>query len=134
MRFNTNTKEFKEKVFNYIIGCVNTNDTELVITSEQHKVYFVLETFKTEYGWYVKKVGKQKAFAEWLAGLPSVLDIDFENHKILEVAMSWNTVVVDKMTPKQKEKFEIQVLSQWWNFISMKFWQLCEKHQIKVAA
>lgn len=83
MKLDTKAKE-------YILFCINGDGYDLpgdaLITTEG-KLRFLYETFKKEYGFNIPRMGEQKAFSEWLMGLPTCMNIAFTNHDILVLAM-----------------------------------------------
>ena len=66
---------------------------------------------------------KIKTIINWIMGLPTCLNIDFENYKILELAKLWGSIP-ENATEKQEDK----ILANWWNFIAVKFFQLVRKY------
>jgi hypothetical protein len=110
----------------YIIDCIYSAEHELLKQPEtdQEKLQFVLNTFRSEYNHEIKRVGEFRAFSEWLSGLPSVLDIDFQNYNILQLAKKWNSI-----PENATEKQEYKILSNWWKFIAMRFFTLCRRNK-----
>jgi hypothetical protein len=122
---STNNKN--HPVYNYIISAIYPDECELEKQPEtdKEKLQFVLNTFKSEYNHMIKRVGEYKAFQEWLSGLPSVFNIDFENYKILKLAKKWKSI------PKNAtEKQEDKIIENWFNFITMKFFALCRRNKV----
>lgn len=118
-------------VYAYILAAINEDlklnyNLDNEPTTDRERVQFVLDTFKSEYGWNIPRYGLQGAFKEWLMGLPTVIGIDFENYKIIEIAKKWGSLPVNA-TEKQEDK----IIENWFNFITVKFFQLCKK--LKVA-
>jgi hypothetical protein len=60
-------------------------------------------------------------------GLPSVVSIDFENYKIIELCKGWG-VISDKATEKQTDV----LLSGWFVFIAHYLLKLAKKHKIDI--
>lgn len=118
-------------VYAYILAAINEDlklnyNLESEPTTDRERVQFVLDTFKSEYGWNIPRYGLQGAFKEWLMGLPTVIGIDFENYKIIEIAKKWGSLP-ENATERQEDK----IIENWFNFITVKFFQLCKK--LKVA-
>jgi len=113
----------------YIINCIDLEGygvpSDTTITTEG-KLNFLYSTFKSEYGWHIEQVGEYKAFQEWLMGLPSAFTIDFENYKILELAVSWGSI-----SHAATEAEEDRIINNWWNFITVKTFQLFRKFKIE---
>ena len=115
-------KLVKKYIINAIELCDYNLDGQEVKTDAQ-KIAFVYNTFKNEKGWHIDRVGEYQAFIDWLQGLPSCLNIDYENYKILELAKLWGSIP-DNATEKQEDK----ILANWWNLIAVKFFQLVRKY------
>jgi hypothetical protein len=125
------TTDKNHPVWKYMLNAINDNLKEEYgldkePETDQEKVQFVLDTFKSEYGFNVSKYGLQGAFKEWLMGLPSVFNIDFENYKIIEIAKKWGSIP-ENATEKQEDK----IIENWFNFIACKFFQLCRKLKVQ---
>ena len=122
---NTNTKEFKAQVRAYIMACIPDVQTiaaeydQTIEDTDKARVNWVVDTFNSEYGHAVKQYGKQRAFSEWLQGLPSAIRIEYRNYRIIEIAKRWGSLPANAT-----EKQEDRIISNWFNFISFKFWQL----------
>jgi hypothetical protein len=107
-----------QKIRNYILSCIDLSGYEKytgVQLSEKARVQAVYDIFKNEYLYpeNLKRYGsEQKTFENWLMGLPSCFNIDFENHKILELTESFG------YTPKTERQRQA-VLDQWWGRIYM---------------
>lgn len=93
--------------------------------TDQEKLQFVLDCFRAEAGYNIKRVGKHQALKDWFAGLPSVIHVDFENYKILKLAIAWESIPADA-TESQEDK----ILGNWFNFIAVKFLQLCKRNKV----
>ncbi len=115
------TKHTKEKIRNYILDCIDLSGRDKyagVQLSEKDRVKAVYEIFKSEYGHQLKYYGgnEQKTFENWLMGLPSCFNIDYENHKILELTRMWG-LLPEGSTESKKQ----QTLDLWWGRIYMQF-------------
>jgi hypothetical protein len=111
----------------YILDAIDSEGYEIRTETEAEKIAFLADTFQKEYGFAIKRYGAQKALAEWIMGLPSAFNIDFENYKILQIAVEWGSLPKD-YTEKQADK----ILANWFNFISAKTLQLFRKHKITI--
>lgn len=120
---NTNSAQFKKNVFNYILSSIDGEGYGVELNTDSEKVNFVLATFRSEYAHGIKYYqSEQRAFSEWLAGLPSGINIEYRNYFILELAKQWESIPADA-TEKQEDK----ILNNWFNFISVNFFQLASK-------
>lgn len=106
----------------YIINACKVDDA----TDTEGNLQFLFDTFKSEYGWAIPKMGMVNAYREWLQGAPSTAGIDFYNHKILELAVLWGSIPASH-TESQANK----ILSNWFNLIAVKTFQLFKKYKIQ---
>jgi len=125
---NTNSKEFKEIVRAYIMGCIPDVQTiaaeydQVIEDTDKARVKWVADTFNRKYGdsYSLRRwPNRQERFAQWLQGLPSAIHIDYWNYRIIEIAKEWGSLPADAT-----EKQEGKIIANWFNFISFKFWQL----------
>ncbi|NCC71385.1 hypothetical protein EOM09_07435 [bacterium] len=119
------TKENKQDIEKYILNSIDSENYNIILENEKQKLEFVYNTFINEFGFRIKQIGLYSAFSEYLQGLPSCINIDFYNYKILELAQSWGQEVE---TEKQQDK----VINQWFDFITNQFFKLCKKYKIEL--
>ena len=120
------SKALDTQVKQYIIEAISNTGYELMsFDTPEDKLTFLKNTFKREYGYMIGRIGEQKAFQEWIMGLPTCFSIDFENYEILKLAVKWG-YYGDCLTEKEKDK----VLSNWFNLITVKTFQLFRKYGI----
>lgn len=114
----------KKQVFNYILGSIDGDNYGVELTTDKQKVDFVYDTFRSEYGYQILYYGgnEVKAFSEYLAGLPSCINIEFRNYYILELAKMWGSIPQDA-TEKQEDK----IIDNWFNYIAVNFFQMRSK-------
>lgn len=120
MALDRNVKE-------YIVQAIDSEGYEAngQIVSDEDKLAFLKDTFIKEYGWAVERYGEYRAFKEWLQGLPSCFNVDFENYKIIQIAVKWGSIPAD-YTEKQADR----ILENWFSFITVKTFQLFRKYKI----
>jgi hypothetical protein len=108
----------------YIISAIDGESYGLQLETPSEKINFVYDTFKSEYAHQIKYYGGNeiKAFGEYLAGLPSCINIEFRNYYIVLIAKSLGSIPMDA-SEKQEEK----IVSNWFNYVSNKFFQLKKK-------
>lgn len=126
----------RQKVRNYILDAINLEDRAQykgLQMSEQDRLRAVYEIFKSEKGWEIERIGQQKTFESWLMGLPSCFNIDFENHRILELSREWGSLRTDGLKPNQVERMESEIIKLWWSRIYMEFRQMLNR-KIKTHA
>lgn len=119
------TSELNNKVFSYILQAIDGEGYERTFSNDTERLQFLADTFKSEYGWYAEQVGHLKAFREWLMGLPSSFNVDFENYRIIEIAKEWGS-----LSPNATERQEDKILDNWFSFIANKTFQLMKKHKV----
>lgn len=90
----TPRKRLDTQVKKYIIEAIDSTNYDLKqpLISDEYKLRFLHKTFYKEYGWAIDNLGPQYAFREWLQGLPSCFNIDFENYRIIELAYAWGSI------------------------------------------
>lgn len=108
----------------YIIDTIQLDDDS--ITSDKDKLQGLFDAFKAEYGWAIPKMGMVNAYREWLQGAPGTAGIEFYNHKIIEIAISWGSLPA---SPTDSACHKI--LENWFNLIAVKTFQLFKKNKIK---
>lgn len=120
-----------KKYEQYLINCIDGEDyglpSDALITTEG-KLRFLYQTFISEYGYEnnLKRYGSlQNCFKEWLQGLPSCLNIEWENYKILQLAKNMGSIPLDA-TEKQEDK----ILENYWNYMAQKAFVLFRKFKI----
>lgn len=119
------TEKQYEQIKNYIFDCIDFEDYDFEKTNDKKELLSnLIETFKNEY-WheYNKQYYKYNTingFVSWLQGLPSSFNVDFENHKILEIAKNWN---FDISTEKKENEF----LNNWFKMIAKSVFYLQSK-------
>lgn len=116
-------------VFPYILNAIDAEgyDLQKLPETDTEKLQFLADTFKSEYGWMIERVGGQNAMREWIMGLPSSFNIDFENYRIIELAKEWNSIPANAT-----EREEDKILNNWFNLIAAKTFQLFRKHNISI--
>lgn len=115
------------KAYNYILDAIDASGCDKHPKTDKEKLQFVVDTFKSEYGFNIQRMRTQRAFTEWLKGLPSSINIDFENYRIIEIAKDWGSLPKDA-----NDKQEDKILDSWFNFIYMRFEDLCRKYKIAI--
>jgi len=119
----------KKVIHAYIIGAINCEGYDLTTEpqTDDEKLSFVADCFKKEYLFpaNLKRYGSYQAvFANWLMGLPSCINIDFENYRILEIGKEWGSFEGFEPGTKKYEKRENQILQNWFNLIAANTLQL----------
>ena len=116
---NTKTKEYKAKIFNYILDCIDSEDIELKTPKEKIDHFF--ERFESEFNYKNNRLRHpnfQDRIANYLMGLP--FNFEFENYKILQLAEELHNC---KLTEKEEDK----IIEKYWSHLAFKIIQL-KKH------
>lgn len=114
------SQETKQKIRSYLLDCIDLSGYDRfkgLQLSERERFKAVWSIFLDEYAtdYNLKYYGsEQKTFENWLMGLPSCFNIDFENYKILELNIAWGF-----LPEKASERKEQLILDQWWGRIYM---------------
>lgn len=127
----TNSKEFKTKVREYILSNIDGEPYGKELKTDKEKLQFILDCFSKEFYYeYNQKryPNKVRAFAEYLMGLPTVFNVEYRNHAIIELAKKWGSYKdTSNMTEKQIERYEDTILENWFSLIASNFFELLEK-------
>lgn len=118
------TKEQNEILKNKILNeWISLEGYNIEPKNNKEKLQYLYDIFKAEYGFNIARLGLNKAFAEWLKGLPSCFNIPFWNVDILKLAEELGQ---DTTTEKQQEK----ILNSYWDFITTKTFKLFSSFKI----
>lgn len=119
------TKEQKAIIYRYIIDCISPEAYEVKAETDAQKLQFLADTFRKEYCYpeNLKRYGSyQEVLRQWIMGLPSVFNVDFENYAIIALAKKWGSLP-ENATEKQEDK----ILENWFKFIAAKTLQMFSK-------
>jgi|WetSurMetagenome_2_1015567.scaffolds.fasta_scaffold603711_2 hypothetical protein len=119
------TKQQNEMINQYILDAIDTEGYNVNCNTDKEKLLFLYDTFKKECYYHLSKDGYFKSFYGWCQGLPSSFNIEFANHKIIELAKSWGSLP-ENATDKQIDK----ILENYWDFMTVKTFQLFKKYKI----
>jgi hypothetical protein len=120
----TNSKEFRNNVYSYILSCIDGENYGVELKTDKEKIDFVLNTFKSEYSYQIKYYGSniRESFAQYLAGLPSCINIEFRNYEIIQLAKNWGSI-----PQNANENQEDRIIINWFRFIADNFFRLEKK-------
>jgi len=128
-RFLKSTKTISERrklIFKYILNSISWDGYDIQEPkTNKDKLLFVLNNFKKENEFEFKKYGYHHTFKNHLQGLPSYINIEFENYKILEFI---KTLGYTLLTEKDEDK----ILNNWWDYMTTSFFMLCKKEKINI--
>jgi hypothetical protein len=125
----------KKFIHAYILGAINCEGYDLnpLPETDAEKLQHVANCFLSEYcnPYNLKIYGTyQNTFANWLMGLPSCINIDFEHYRILEIGQQWGSFDGYQPGTKKYEKREQQIIDNWFNLIAANCLQLFAKYKI----
>lgn len=113
-----NTSAPKE-VRAYVLSVIDFEGTD------KEKLQYFFETFRSEYGHELARLGAQKAVEEYLRGLPSTINHAFANHEILDLLVDWG--YVNAITTPSKEAFE---MDQYWTRLAGSLVMMANRHGV----
>lgn len=133
-----NFKGNKANVYPYIINCIDFEGYDIkqpeTVAELLQALFdtFVSEKIKHHKNWSQYYGGIQKAFTDWLQGLPSSFKIDFEYYEILKLADKWGQIS-PSLTGKRLEQREDKLCETWFPFITSNCFQLFAKYGVNTS-
>jgi len=82
--------KYKENYKKFILSTIDSDINEKPIKKDIDKINYIFKRFYSEYGFFIPKIGKQKALAEWLSGL--ALHIPYYNEDIIDLAVKMGSI------------------------------------------
>jgi len=124
----TNTKKFKQKVFAYLLECIDPEAYGKSFKQPCDKLNFFKGCLYSEYGHELLRPGmtKQKMIASYFSGLPSCCTIAFSYCDIIELSKQWHDV--NEFTEKEEDK----ICENWFNFMACQMIKLCESYRVEL--
>ncbi len=122
----TNSKKYLSNIQNYLLDAINTDDHETEATTHAEKIAFVMSCYESEFNHKYNQArhpNEQTRFANWLAGLPSVLDIPFYNDDIIKLAKRLQEV---DTYPNEKNTTK-NIVENYFNFMAYHILKLNSK-------
>lgn len=130
-----NNSKLDKQIKTYLLNALASEDYEgAKLRTPGEQLAFFNSCFESEYGHMIERVGRQKALTEYLQGLPSAINLEFMNHKILELAEEWGQLQGFDKTPQQLERREDFLLEGYWPLMAVKLSQLIRKYQVAPTA
>ena len=120
----TNSKKYLNNIQTYLINAIDSDGYENQPTTDKAKVSFLVDCYNSEYNhaYNVKMYpNEQTRFANWLSGLPSVLNIPFYPSGIIELAKELQEV--ETYDQKTKDK----ICDNYFNFMAYHILKLNSK-------
>jgi hypothetical protein len=122
----TNSKKYLSNIQNYLIDAINTEDHTTEATTHAEKLDFVMSCYNEEFNHKYNQArhpNEQDRFANWLAGLPSVLNIPFYNDDIVKLAKQLQEV---DTYPNEKNTTK-NIIDNYFNFMAYHILKLNSK-------
>jgi hypothetical protein len=128
----TNSKKYIANIQNYLINAINTEDFKIIknnsglipFNEDAQKIAFVMSCYESEFNHKYNQSrhpNEQDRFANWLAGLPSVLNIPFYNDDIINLAKELQEVET------YAEKMEQRICENYFIFMAYHILKLNKK-------
>ncbi len=122
----TNSKKYLSNIQNYLLDAINTDDHTTEATTHAEKLAFVMSCYDSEFNHKYNQArhpNEQTRFANWLAGLPSVLNIPFYNDDIIKLAKRLQEV---DTYPNEKNTTK-RIIENYFNFMAFHILKLNAK-------
>ena len=95
--------KYKKNYKKYILDCVQLDNEEKELKTDQEKINYIFDRFNSEYGWNIERVGKFKAMSEWLSGL--ALPIEYYYDDIVKLAIKMGSI---DENPSEKLRYRVE--------------------------
>ena len=95
--------EYEKNYKKYILNCVQLDNEEKELKTDQEKINYIFDRFNSEYGWNIERVGKFKAMSEWLSGL--ALPIEYYYDDIVKLAIKMGSI---DENPSEKLRYRVE--------------------------
>tara|TARA_R100000773_G_C4173573_1_gene86276 strand:+ start:148 stop:504 length:357 start_codon:yes stop_codon:yes gene_type:complete len=103
--------KYKENYKKFILSTIDSDINEKPIKKDIDKINYIFKRFYSEYGFFIPKIGKQKALAEWLSGL--ALDIPYYNDDIIDLAVEMGST-----EPNPSDDLRYEITKNYFNFMA----------------
>tara|TARA_R110002012_G_scaffold197768_1_gene366418 strand:+ start:120 stop:476 length:357 start_codon:yes stop_codon:yes gene_type:complete len=112
--------KYQDNYKNYILDCIELDSEGKPLTSDKDKIKYLFDRFNSEYGWNIKRQGKQGAMAEWLSGM--AINIPYWNDDIIDLAVNMGSV---ESEPDEKTRHNI--CQNYYNFMAFQILRMEDK-------
>jgi hypothetical protein len=119
------SSELDQSIKRYIIANIIADGYEANPETITEKISFLEETFLSEYGFNIKRYGRQGAVKEWLQGLPSAVSLPYMNCDVITLAIE-----TGGLEPVHTEKQAQKILDNYFNFMAAKICQLFDGYRV----
>lgn len=111
----TNSKKYLNNIKNYILDSIDGEGYDIKTETPTEKLDFLFDCFEVEFNYKNNKLrypNLQDRFANWLQGLPSVINLPYQEYEILQLSKIFFEVYT--LTEKQKET----IINNYWSFMA----------------
>jgi hypothetical protein len=78
--------------------------------TEREKREFLRETFESEYGWSIERIGRHNSIKEWAQGLPTAVHFPFNNYDIVQLGIEYG-YLSEQSSEREQDKY----ISTYWD-------------------
>tara|TARA_R110000782_G_scaffold58922_1_gene122628 strand:+ start:1780 stop:2151 length:372 start_codon:yes stop_codon:yes gene_type:complete len=120
----TNSKKYLNNIQTYILDSIDGEGYDIKTETPTEKIQFLFDCFEVEFNYKNNKLrypNLQDRFANWLQGLPSAIDLPYQEFKILQLSKILFEVYT--LTEKQKET----IINNYWSFMAFHIIKLKNK-------
>ncbi len=90
----------------YILNSIDLSEYGIHPKTTEEKILETLKVFESEKGYEIDRVGRLQALEDWLRGLPTCINIEWESYKILKFAESMGILKDGYSDPEADEVLE----------------------------
>ena len=120
----TNSKKYLNNIQSYILDSIDGTEYDIKTETPTEKLQFLFDCFEVEFNYKNNKLrypNLQDRFANWLQGLPSVINLPYQEYEILQLSKIFFEVYT--LTEKQKET----IINNYWSFMAFHIIKLKNK-------
>jgi hypothetical protein len=110
-----NSKKYLNNIQAYLLSSIDGTEYGIKTDTPKEKLQFLFDCFEVEFNYknnQLRYPNLQDRFANWLQGLPSAIDLPYQNYKILQ--LSKILLEVYTLTEKQEET----IINNYWSFMA----------------
>ena len=120
----TNSKKYLNNIQSYILDSIDGEGYDIKTETPTEKLDFLFDCFEVEFNYknnQLRYPNFQDRFANWLQGLPSVINLPYQEYEILQ--LSKILFEVDTLS----EKLKNQIINNYWSFMAFQIIKLKNK-------
>ena len=120
----TNSKKYLNNIQNYILDSIDGTEYDIKTETPTEKLEFLFDCFEVEFNYKNNKLrypNLQDRFANWLQGLPSAIDLPYQEFKILQLSK----ILFEVYTLTEKQ--EKTIINNYWSFMAFHIIKLKNK-------